>query len=75
MKKFKEENNFSYEINMKGMLENEKLNELFIDFLKKSLKNESKLKQILIKVSQINGTLSTNIMEIFYLMKEKLERL
>jgi hypothetical protein len=33
----------SYEINLKGILENEKLNNLFKEFLIKNIKNESKL--------------------------------
>jgi hypothetical protein len=36
------ENDFFYEINLKGIIENEKLNELFIEFLNKNLKNQSK---------------------------------
>jgi hypothetical protein len=36
--------NISYEIDLKGILKNKNLNEFFIEFLNKSLKNESKPK-------------------------------
>jgi hypothetical protein len=38
------ENSISYEVNLKGILKNEKINEFFQEFLNKNFKNASKQK-------------------------------